>query len=373
MNMKCIITSLNDRINYATNGKRRRFFTLLILFIGLTLGNHVWAQMLHEGSTQADIDDWVRSNPQNPGPPPSAVQVIDINEGGAATSFMNDMVTFAKSGMSAMSSVVKGLLVSLILIEFVMVTSNWALNDHNRLGDLFWKFIKWGLFVWIVGSFESLANTFLEGFLTIGQAIGGSNSDLITNPSNIFTNYYTMTVKPMLTYVFSIEYNFSAIGIAKNVLTFQAFPIIALCAFFVLLIQLVLIVIISAQVVSTVVIYWFCAAIGYCLFPFMMLDQTRMLSGNVIPALMGGGARLAVLSAVLGLGNGIIVQAIQQFGWIAGGTNILVLALEVTGYLALFCWASVKLPSVVAAAVTGQGGGGMGIANGIARLATFGR
>lgn len=373
MNTKHIIDSINERITYATKGKKKRFFTLLILFLVMTLGNHVWAQMLHEGSTQADIDAWVKNNPEYTGPPPGTIQVADVDEGGAFTAFMNDMVTFAKNGMSAMRVPVKTLASSLIFIEFVMVISHWALTDHNRLGDLFWKFIKWGMFIWIVGDFENLATIFLSGFLEIGKAIGGSSSDLITNPSNIFTTYYAMTVKPLFTYVFSIEYNFSSAGVVKNVLTFQAFPIIALFTFFIVLLQLVMIVILAAQVVSTVAIYWFCTAIGFILFPFMMLDQTRMFSGNVIPALMSSGARLAVLTAVIGIGNGIIGDSIQQFGWIAGKNGILVLALQVTGYLALFCWASIKLPSVVAAAIAGQNGGGMGIAGGLARLTALGR
>ena len=300
-------------------------------------------------------------------------QVGDLSENGAFTAFMNDMVNFAKNGMKAMSSTVKSLLVSLILIDFIVVVSNWALSDHNRFGDLFWRFIKWGLFVWIVGDFQNLAESFLAGFVQIGGVIGGGSVKILENPSEIFTTYYAVTVKPLLNYVFHIEYNFSAAGVAKNVLTFQAFPIIALFMFFICLLQLVLIILLAAQVVSTVAIYWFCAAIGYCLFPFMMLDQTRMLAGNVIPALMGGGARLAVLSAVLGLGNGIIVDAISGFSTEGAESSILMVALKVTAYIALFFWASLKLPSVVAAAVTGQSGGGMGIAGGISKLATFGK
>lgn len=383
-----LLAVVKQRLNFATKNKPKRFLTLLALFILLSIYTGVQAQ-INEGSTPEEISNYAEQNK-----PASAKQLSDfqksskqdkvfdkgakielgyLDEGGAFTAFMNDMVKFAKNGMSSLKSAVKGLLVGLILIDFIITVSHWALSDQNRLGDLFWKFIKWGIYVWIVGNFADLADTFLNGFMTIGKAIGGGDATLLSQPSDIFTVFYNTTVHPLLDYCYHIEFNFSdPVAVAKMILKFQHFPVIALCVFFIAIIQLVLIVLLAAQVVSTVAIYWFSAAIGFILFPFMMLEQTRFLAGNVISALMGGGARMAVLTAVIGLGYGIVANAITSFASITSD-SVLLIALKITAYLALFCWASIKLPNVVAAAVAGHGGGGMGIASGITRLATIGR
>lgn len=383
-----LLAVVKQRLNFATKNKPKRFLTLLTLFILLSIYTGVQAQ-INEGSTPEEINNYATQNK-----PASAKQLSDfqkssgkdkvfdkgakielgyLDEGGAFTAFMNDMVKFAKNGMNSLKSAVKGLLVSLILIDFIITVSHWALSDQNRLGDLFWKFIKWGIYVWIVGNFADLADTFLKGFMTIGKAIGGGDATLLNQPSDIFTVFYNTTVHPLLNYCYHIEFNFSdPVAVAKMVLKFQHFPVIALIVFFIAILQLVLIVLLAAQVVSTVAIYWFSAAIGFILFPFMMLEQTRFFSGNVISALMGGGARMAVLTAVIGLGYGIVANAIVAFASITSD-SVLLIALKITAYLALFCWASIKLPSVVASAVAGHSGGGMGIASGIRRLATIGR
>jgi P-type conjugative transfer protein TrbL len=372
--LETILSMMKSKLPNIISKQKKSFWLLLSLFCVLGFWNIVFAQ--EDGYNEAiEISKQAAANGKVTIDGKTMV-VGGISEGGAFTAYMNDMVTFAKKAISAMSTPVKSLLGSLILIDFVFVASQWAFGNQNKIGDLFWRFIRWGIFVWIIGDFTNLAETFLNGFMTIGSALGGGEATLLKQPSNIFTAFYASTVQPLLKYVFEIEYNFagSAAGVVKAIMTFQTFPVIALCTFFLALFQLVLIVLIAATVVSTVAIFWFCAAIGFIFFPFMLLEQTRFLSGNVISALMSNGVRLAMLSVVLGLGNGIIVSAIKSFTpTLSGGDGILTAALLVTAFLSLFCWAAIKIPSVVAAAVAGGSGGGMGIAGGITKLATLGR
>ena len=129
----------------------------------------------------------------------------------------------------------------------------------------------------------------------------------------------------------------------------------------------------AATIVSATVVFWFCAAIGYCLFPFMMLDQTRMLAGSAPTAIIAGAVKLMMVNIVIGIGaNNVFSKLSASQIQAATSSSInwsnISTVLSYGVYVGLYLWTAMKVPSVVTASIVGSAGGGMGISGAVAKI-----
>lgn len=268
--------------------------------------------------------------------------------------FQSKFISAAKGGLGTLSGYALGLVGSLIIIEFVMVVSKWGLEGRGDLGDTLWKFIKWGLFIYIIKEYPSLVDSARTGFLGLSESICGGTDAMLNNPS-LFTTTGSSMTEPLFESAKNIELTLTGSVLAL----FMLFCIGCIWFLYFLL---------ALSVVSANIVFYLCAAIGYCFIPFFMLAQTRILAGTGHTALLAGSVRLLTLNCVIVLGNKIIVANLIPLPKEAG-INALGDIFTNLGYIGLFALLALKLPSIVSSSVVGQAGGGVGLTGAAAQVA----
>jgi len=223
-----------------------------------------------------------------------------MNNTGVIDNFLSVFTQYIDSGFGLVQDDVHWLAGILIAIDITLAGLFWAMApDEDVLARLIRKTLYIGLFAFIIGNFNSLAQIVFHSFAGLGLKAGGG---ALTEAQLLQPGKYAQigidAGKPILTAISSLMgftsffANFPQIAIL-----FTAWLIVIL-SFFVMAIQLFV----------TLIEFKLTTLAGFVLVPFGLFGRTAFLAEKVLGNVVSSGIKILVLAIIIGIGSTIFGQ-----------------------------------------------------------------
>jgi type IV secretion system protein TrbL len=145
------------------------------------------------------------------------------------------------------------------------------------------KILYLGIWMWIVRSFPTLADAFVNSLIQAGQIAGGGGGPSLFDPSNII-DYGLLTTAPLVDKISNIGITEIVNGIV------MAMTYIGIMLAYIL---------IAWQIFYAVIEFNLLAAVVGILLPFGFVEQTKFLAEKAIGAIVSSGIKLMVLAFIM--------------------------------------------------------------------------
>lgn len=250
-----------------------RIFSLVLVFSFLILMT----------SLAADTTESVTKNVQNAG-------FFD----GILNYFRDHLVAGGKNLMPIAISL------SLLLIT-IQIATTWTLYEGQlRMFELIKEVIRFSFILFLIYNFESLANTFIEGWMYFGGIASG-----------IFT--YSADAKaigeaPYYNPSTLIDMGWVCISEVFARGTSVVHPINSLLILVCGIVAYIGVVFIALQVTITLLEYYMVTCLGVILLPFGLLRYTHFLYNKLIQGIFTFGIKLMVVYFIAGLGGKVLID-----------------------------------------------------------------
>jgi type IV secretion system protein TrbL len=218
-----------------------------------------------------------------------------MNDFSAIDGFLATFITYIDSGFGLISGDVTSLAAILIVIDVTLAALFWAWGQNDILQSLVKKTLYVGAFAFIFGNFALLSTIVFDSFATLGlnaSAAGFSPADLLkpglvaaeglAASQPIFDHIGTIAPGPIEFFANLAEVILLCLG-----------GIIVIAAFFVLSIQL-FVLIVEFKIITLA---------GFVLVPFAFWKQTTFLAERVLGNVISSGIKVLVIAVVIGIGS----------------------------------------------------------------------
>ncbi|HEY2010800.1 MAG TPA: P-type conjugative transfer protein TrbL [Rhizomicrobium sp.] len=282
-----------------------------------------------------------------------------MNGTGVIDNFLGTFTQYIDSGFGLVQGDVHWLAGILIAIDITLAGLFWALApDEDVIARLIRKTLYIGLFAFIIGNFNSLAQVVFNSFAGLGLEAGGGTltQAQLLQPGNL-AQIGINAGKPILT---AISGMMGFTGFFSNFVQIAVLFIawlIVILSFFVMAIQLFV----------TLIEFKLTTLAGFLLVPFGLFGRTAFLAEKVLGNVVSSGIKVLVLAVIIGIGSTIFSQFTSGFNNPPTINDALTLILASLSLLGL----SIFGPGVANGLVAGGPQLGAGAAAG-SSLAAFG-
>ncbi len=229
-----------------------------------------------------------------------------MNNTGVIDRFLDTFTTYIDSGFGLVSGEVSFLTATLIAIDITLAGLFWAWGaDEDVLQRLVKKTLYIGVFAFIIGNFNGLAQIVFQSFSGLGLIAGGSQISAaeLLRPGAIAQTGLE-AAQPLLDSAGQLL-GFPAVffNLVQIVVLLVAW-IIVLLAFFIL----------SVQLFVTLIEFKLTTLAGFVLIPFALFNKTAFLAEKVLGNIVASGVKILVLAVIVGIGTGLFDEFTQGFG-----------------------------------------------------------
>jgi type IV secretion system protein TrbL len=219
-----------------------------------------------------------------------------MNDFSAIDGFLNTFITYIDSGFGLISGDVTSLAAILIVIDVTLAALFWAWGQNTDIiQSLVKKTLYVGAFAFIFGNFLLLANTVFFSFAMLGldAAASGLDASDLMKPGLIAAEGLAAS-QPIFDHIGVIAPGpFEFFGNLAEVILLCLGGIIVIAAFFVLSIQLFVL----------IVEFKLTTLVGFVLVPFAFWRQTTFLAERVLGNVISSGIKVLVIAVVIGIGS----------------------------------------------------------------------
>ncbi|RYD95539.1 MAG: P-type conjugative transfer protein TrbL [Sphingomonadales bacterium] len=221
-----------------------------------------------------------------------------MNDFSAIDGFLNTFIAYIDSGFGLISGDVTSLAAILIVIDVTLAALFWAWGQNTDIiHSLVVKTLYVGAFAFIFGNFWVLSQTVFVSFASLGltaSASGLEAGDLL-RPGLIAAEGLAAS-QPIFDHIGTIAPGpFEFFGNLAVVILLCLGGIIVIAAFFVLSIQLFVL----------IVEFKLTTLAGFVLVPFAFWRQTTFLAERVLGNVVSSGIKVLVIAVVIGIGSGM--------------------------------------------------------------------
>jgi type IV secretion system protein TrbL len=220
-----------------------------------------------------------------------------MNDFSAIDGFLNTFITYIDSGFGLISGDVTSLAAILIVIDVTLAALFWAWGQNDILQSLVKKTLYVGAFAFIFGNFATLSTIVFDSFATLGLNASAATlapADLL-KPGLVAAEGLSAS-QPIFDHIGTIAPGpFEFFGNLTEVILLCLGGIIVIAAFFVLSIQLFVLVVEFKITTLT----------GFVLVPFAFWKQTTFLAERVLGNVISSGIKVLVIAVVIGIGSGM--------------------------------------------------------------------
>ena len=224
---------------------------------------------------------------------------------GVIDRFLGTFTQYIDSGFGLLQGDVRWLAGVLIVIDITLAGLFWALApDEDVIVRLIKKTLYIGVFAYIIGNFNKLAQIIFNSFAGLGLEAGGStlSQAQLLQPGRL-AQVGIDAGKPILT---------SISGLMGFVSFFDNFIQIAI-----LLIAWLIVVIsffiIAIQLFVSLIEFKLTTLAGFVLVPFGLFGRTAFLAEKVLGNVVSSGVKVLVLAVIVGIGSTIFGQFTSGF------------------------------------------------------------
>ena len=249
-----------------------------------------------------------------------------MNGTGVVDSFLGTFTQYIDSGFGLLQGDVRWLAGILIAIDITLAGLFWAMApDEDVIARLVRKTLYIGLFAFIIGNFNNLAQIVFNSFAGLGLEAGGgtlSQAQLL-QPGRLAQIGITAG-QPILAAISSLT-GFVAFfdNFIQIVILLLAWLIVVI-SFFVMAIQLFV----------SLLEFKLTTLAGFVLVPFGLFGRTAFLAEKVLGNVVSSGVKILVLAVIVGIGSTIFGQFTTGFNnppTISDALTLILAALSLLG------------------------------------------
>ena len=219
---------------------------------------------------------------------------------GVIDNFLGTFTQYIDSGFGLVQGDVRWLAGTLIAIDITLAGLFWAMApDEDVLARLIRKTLYIGLFAFIIGNYNSLAEIIYNSFAGLGIKAGGGSlsATQLLQPGRI-AEVGIDAGKPILTAISGMMGFTSVFANLVQILIMFVAWLIVVISFFVMAIQLFV----------SLIEFKLTTLAGFVLVPFGLFGRTAFLAERVLGNVVSSGIKILVLAVIIGIGSTIFGQ-----------------------------------------------------------------
>ncbi len=228
-----------------------------------------------------------------------------MNEVGVIDRFLAVFTQYIDSGFGLLSGEVAFLATTLIVIDVTLAALFWTwAADDDVLARLVKKTLFVGVFAYIIGNWNGLAQIVFESFAGLGlQASGGSVSAAdFVRPGRI-AQVGIDAGRPLLDSISELMGFVSFFENAVQIVVILFAWVLVILSFFILAIQLFV----------TLIEFKLTTLAGFVLIPFGLFGKTAFLAERVLGNVISSGVKVLVLAVIVGIGSTLFSEFTANF------------------------------------------------------------
>jgi type IV secretion system protein TrbL len=280
---------------------------------------------------------------------------------GVIDGFLATFTQYIDSGFGLVQGDVRWLAGVLIGIDITLAGLFWALApDEDVLARLIKKTLYIGVFAFIIGNYNNLAQIIYNSFAGLGIEAGGGTmtASQLLQPGKL-AQVGIDAGKPILTSISGMMGFTSVFANLVQIIILLVAWMIVVISFFIMAIQLFV----------SLIEFKLTTLAGFVLVPFGLFGRTAFLAEKVLGNVVSSGVKVLVLAAIVGIGSTIFGQFTNGFNNPPTISDALTLILASLALLGL----SIYGPGIANGLIAGgpQLGAGAAVGTGLA-VAGFG-
>jgi type IV secretion system protein TrbL len=229
-----------------------------------------------------------------------------MNNTGVIDSFLGVFTSYIDSGFGLLSGEVAFIATTLIVIDVTLAALFWAWGaDDDIIARLVKKTLFVGVFAYIIGNWNNLAQIVFESFAGLGLMASGTSFSVtdLMRPGRVAQTGLDAG-RPLLE---SISDLMGWIAFFENFIQIAcllfAWALVVL-AFFILAIQLFV----------TLIEFKLTTLAGFVLIPFGLFGKTAFMAEKVLGNVVSSGIKVLMLAVIIGIGSTLFSQFTAGFG-----------------------------------------------------------
>src|SRR5271156_5513897 len=219
---------------------------------------------------------------------------------GVIDNFLGVFTQYIDSGFGLVQGDVRWLAGALIAIDITLAGLFWAMApDEDVLARLIKKTLYIGVFAFIIGNFNNLAQIIYNSFAGLGIEAGGGtmNQAQLLQPGRLAQVGITAG-QPILASISGLMGFTSFFDNFIQIAILLIAWLIVVISFFIMAIQLFI----------SLIEFKLTTLAGFVLAPFGLFGRTAFLAERVLGNVVSSGVKVLVLAVIVGIGTGLFAQ-----------------------------------------------------------------
>ncbi len=224
---------------------------------------------------------------------------------GVIDGFLSTFTQYIDSGFGLVQGDVRWLAGVLIAIDITLAGLFWAMApDEDVLARLIKKTLYIGVFAFIIGNYNNLAQIIYNSFADLGLKAGGGTltSAQLLQPGKV-AQVGIDAGKPILTSISGLMGSTSFFDNFIQIAILLIAWLIVVISFFIMAIQLFV----------SLIEFKLTTLAGFVLVPFGLFGRTAFLAEKVLGNVVSSGVKILVLAVIVGIGSTIFSQFTSGF------------------------------------------------------------
>ncbi len=224
---------------------------------------------------------------------------------GVIDNFLGVFTRYIDSGFGLVQGDIRWLAGVLIAIDITLAGLFWAMApDEDVLARLIKKTLYIGLFAFIIGNYNNLAQIIYNSFAGLGIEAGGGTMSAaqLLQPGKI-AEVGIDAGKPILTSISGMMGFTSVFANLVQILILLVAWLVVVISFFVMAIQLFV----------SLIEFKLTTLAGFVLVPFGLFGRTAFLAEKVLGNVVSSGIKILVLAVIIGIGSTFFSQFTTGF------------------------------------------------------------
>jgi type IV secretion system protein TrbL len=243
---------------------------------------------------------------------------------GVIDNFLGTFTQYIDSGFGLVQGDVRWLAGVLIAIDITLAGLFWAMEpDEDVVARLIKKTLYIGVFAFIIGNYNNLAQIIYNSFAGIEAGGGTMTAGQLLQPGKI-AEVGIDAGKPILTAISGMMGFTSVFANLVQIVILLVAWLIVVISFFVMAIQLFV----------SLIEFKLTTLAGFVLVPFGLFGRTAFLAERVLGNVVSSGIKILVLAVIIGIGSTIFSQFTTGFNsppTISDALTLILAALSLLG------------------------------------------
>ncbi len=225
---------------------------------------------------------------------------------GVIDQFLGVFTQYIDTGFGLLSGEVAFIATTLIVIDVTLAALFWSLGgDDDIIARLIKKTLFVGVFAYLIGNWNSLAQIVFESFAGLGLKASGTaftSADLL-RPGQVAQTGLDAG-RPLLDSISDLMGYWSFFENFIQIACMLFAWVLVILAFFILAIQLFV----------TLIEFKLTTLAGFVLIPFGLFGKSAFMAERVLGNVIASGVKVLVLAVIIGIGSTLFAQFTAGFG-----------------------------------------------------------